>query len=705
MEKIKRFITCHIPVYACNFRCSYCYVGQHQGAYKGGTKDFAVSPKEVAEFFSPERTGGFCYFNLCGLGETFLHPQLISLVYELTKEGHYCDVITNGVLTNKIEELISALDENQRKHLFLKFSFHYLQLEERNLLETFVSNVNKAKSAGVAFTVEITPHDELIPYIDEIKNVSLKNFGALPHITVARNEATKKIEILSKLSRKDYKKTWQVFDSALFDFKFDIFNQKRKEFCYAGQNSLSVNLADGSYSQCYCGKQLGFITEIEKPINFEPIGKCSLPHCFNGHAFLAYGNIPSLKTSTYAEERDRITQDGGHWLNKTCLDFFSTKTCDSNFHFSSEEEKGFLHKKIIQDFSLKKVVRKLKRMKSLFLEKREMQKGEKDFEKALSSFSDKKNKILLLMPTNYGNIGDLFICEAEKLLIKKYFPETEVDELLTKWLPLDCVKKLSRIIDNYKLIAVTGGGFLGSLWEENENIAKEVYKNFSDKKIVIFPQTIYYRNNYVPPSTLALYKNCKSLTVFVRDNSYSWVKNELLKDAPANVFNVPDIVLSLNYSKLKNNRNGILCVFRNDKENITSDDFKIYINKLCNELNEKTTMYDTVFPYFIKFDERKKFAEEKLEPFLHSKLVITNRLHGMILSVVTGTPCIALDNISKKISGTYNLWLKSNENVFFAESEKDITKDVIRKMLSKPSYSYAPEQFESYWNQIAESLR
>ena len=135
----------------------------------------------------------------------------------------------------------------------------------------------------------------------------------------------------------------------------------------------------------------------------------------------------------------------------------------------------------------------------------------------------------------------------------------------------------------------------------------------------------------------------------MRDNSYNWVKNELLKSTPANVFNVPDIALSMNYSNPNNNRNGILCVLRNDKENINGDDFKIYISNLCDELNQKVAMYDTVFPYFIKSGERKKFAEEKLEPFLHSRLVITNRLHGMILSVVTGTPCIALDNISKKI--------------------------------------------------------
>ena len=338
MDKIKRFITCHIPVYACNFRCSYCYVGQHQGAYKNGIKSlYTQNMDKIRSDLSISRLGGVCYFNLCGDGETMLHPQLIPLVYELTKEGHYCDVITNGVLSDKIEELIAILDENQRKHLFLKFSFHYLQLKERNLLETFVSNVNKAKRAGVSFTVEITPHDELIPYIDEIKNVSLKNFGVLPHITVARNEATKKIELLSKYSRENYKNIWSVFDSELFDFKFSIFNERRCEFCYAGQNSLYVNLENGDYYQCYEGDWLGNIGN-DKKLKFRPIGKCRLPHCFNGHAFLAFGDIPELNTPTYAEERDRVCKYGTAFLQPECRAFFSTKTSDDNKQYSNKEK-------------------------------------------------------------------------------------------------------------------------------------------------------------------------------------------------------------------------------------------------------------------------------------------------------------------------------------------------------------------------------
>lgn len=353
MEGIKRFITCHIPVYACNFRCSYCYVGQHQGAYQGGIKDFIVSPKEIADFFSPERTGGLCYFNLCGDGETMLHPQLLELVDCLTKKGHFVDIITNGSLSQKFDELISLLDENQKKHLFIKFSFHYLWLKGRNLFNTYVENVKKIKNQNISYTIEITPHDELIPYIDEIKEFSIKNFGALPHITVARNEDTKKIELLTKLAREEYKKTWSVFDSPLFDFKFSIFNKKRCEFCYAGQNSLYVNLDTGDYYQCYAGDYLGNL-KSKKRINFRAIGKCRLPHCFNGHAFLAFGNILELNSPTYAEERDRISIGGGHWLTQECREFFSTKTYESNKTFSKSKEK------LIQlESSLLKIPRKI----------------------------------------------------------------------------------------------------------------------------------------------------------------------------------------------------------------------------------------------------------------------------------------------------------------------------------------------------------
>ena len=44
---------------------------------------------------------------------------------------------------------------------------------------------------------------------------------------------------------------------------------------------------------------------------------------------------------------------------------------------------------------------------------------------------------------------------------------------------------------------------------------------------------------------------------------------------------------------------------------------------------------------------------------------VTDRLHGMIFSVVTGTPCIALDNVSGKVRGVH-AWIEDLPTLRFA---------------------------------------
>ena len=366
MDKIKRFVTCLIPVHACNFRCQYCYLSHHvdKDVYGGGIRPFGALPKDIVSYFSIKRMGGPCYFNLCAPGETMMHPKLIEFVSELTKEGHYADIITNGTLTKKFDELIASLDGTQRKHLFIKFSFHYLELQKKNKMESFLEDVDKIRKSGISYSIEITPHDELVPYIDEIKIFSLEHFGALPHITVARNEGTKEIALLTKYSRDQYKEIWSTFDSALFDFKFSIFNVKRKEFCYAGLWSLAVDIETGIYRQCYGGDELGNFKDKDASIKFRPIGKCRQPHCFNGHAFLGTGDIPELATPTYTDERDRVTSDGAHWFSKEERDFFSTKLVDSNATFTDiQKRKQYVINNCMYCLNLgKRACRKMKRI-------------------------------------------------------------------------------------------------------------------------------------------------------------------------------------------------------------------------------------------------------------------------------------------------------------------------------------------------------
>ena len=342
MDKISKFITCLVPVNACNFRCEYCYLSHHsdKDVYGGGIKPFAEKAEDIVKFFSVERLGGPCYFNLCAAGETMMHPELIDFVIELTKEGHYADIVTNGTLEKKFDELIERLSTTQKKHIFIKFSFHYLELKKRNMMDKFLGNVKKIKDAGISYTIEITPHDELVSYIDEIKEFSLQEFGALPHITVARDEGSDKILLLTKYSREEYKKIWSQFNSEMFNFKLSIFNEDRSnDFCYAGLWSLAVELETGFYRQCYNGDILGNFKDLNKPVNFRAIGKCRQPHCFNGHAFLACGNIPELETPYYYQERDRETLSGEHWFTPELKAFFSTKLCESNKEYSDEEKK------------------------------------------------------------------------------------------------------------------------------------------------------------------------------------------------------------------------------------------------------------------------------------------------------------------------------------------------------------------------------
>ena len=330
LEKIKKFIDCYIPVTTCNFRCPYCYITQ-SNRWSDALPEFKYSAKHVRKALSKERLGGTCLLNMCAGGETLLHPYIIELLKELLEEGHYIWIITNGSLTKRFEE-ISKFPKDLLYRLAFKFSFHYLELKRLNKLEEYFKNVKLIQDLGVSFSIEITPHDELIEYIDEIKEFSLKNFGALPHITVAREDNTDTKKILTKLSKEEYNKIWSQFDSKMFDYKLSVFLVKRKEYCYAGKWSYILHIGSGVLNQCYLSyKYQNIFEDCKKPIKLKAIGKkCLEPHCYNAHAFLTWGNIPSLDAPYYYEMRNRIQSDGDEWLNPYMKEFCHHKLEENN---------------------------------------------------------------------------------------------------------------------------------------------------------------------------------------------------------------------------------------------------------------------------------------------------------------------------------------------------------------------------------------
>ncbi len=362
MDRLKRFIDCYIPTETCNFRCHYCYIVQ-QRKFNNVLAHFEKTPQEIRAALSKRRLGGVCIINFCAGGETLLSAEVVPIIRELLDEGHYLMVVTNGSLTKRFEE-ICQYPKELLKRLFFKFSFHYLELKRLNMMDRYFSNIKMVQNAGCSFTVELTPSDELVPFIDEIKAVCMERLGALCHVTIGRDDRTDGIEVLSNYTWDEYKKIWGQFDSELFRYKSSIFKVKQNDFCYAGDWSFYLNLMSGDVRQCYCGAFVDNIyRDISRPIKKSVIGShCELAHCYNGHAFLAFGNIPGKDTTTFAEERNRVSVDGNEWLGTEVKDIFSQKLYENN-HLYTPVEKKISE----QQYQFQKVRRTLGQIKRAFI--------------------------------------------------------------------------------------------------------------------------------------------------------------------------------------------------------------------------------------------------------------------------------------------------------------------------------------------------
>ncbi|MGN0351070.1 MAG: radical SAM protein [Roseburia sp.] len=331
---IKRLLVINVPIKNCNLKCEYCYISA-LNEVKKGPAIFKYSPEHVGRCLSQERLGGPCIINLTGGGETLIPKEMPQFIYHLLKQGHYLEVVTNGTITERFEE-IATFPKEYLNRLEFKFSFHYKELKKKNWLERYFDNVKLMSSLGCSYTIELMPYDEIAQDIDDIISICEKEVGAACQITVGRNDLTGSKELLTNMSRDDYEKTWKIFDSNMFKFKLDIFGKKIKEFCYAGAWSLYIDLGTGAAKPCYGQlSNQNVFEDIDRPIVFEPVGThCRQPYCYNGHAFLTMGMVPSIEAPCYADIRNRVTKTGDSWLKPEVKEAFSCKLYNSNEEWS-----------------------------------------------------------------------------------------------------------------------------------------------------------------------------------------------------------------------------------------------------------------------------------------------------------------------------------------------------------------------------------
>lgn len=287
------------------------------------------------------------------------------------------------------------------------------------------------------------------------------------------------------------------------------------------------------------------------------------------------------------------------------------------------------------------------------------------------SFKYRKNRNIILMNTpEHTNIGDHAIAEAEKLFLKRNFPQYGIIEI-TDEMYYKYRSEVKKYVNKEDIIVITGGGFLGSLWmEKGESAVRNIMTDYSENKIIIFPQTLYFEENeygnYEKNISQQVYRSCKDLIIMLREEMSYKTASDLIGN-PERCILVPDIVLSLKgYDFERERKKAALCL-KSCKESILSEKHKQILVELVQKrvgITDKITMHADS-PIDVK--ERWKIIKSKIEEIGSYKVVITDALHCMILCAISGTPCIAINNISGKLKGVYQ-WISKLQYIEFVDN-------------------------------------
>lgn len=301
-----------------------------------------------------------------------------------------------------------------------------------------------------------------------------------------------------------------------------------------------------------------------------------------------------------------------------------------------------------------------------------------------------KPTIWLLGTPEHGNLGDHAIAIAEMLLLRECCGAYQVIEIVMP----DIVgheRTFQQVVSNQDIIAISGGGWLGTLWMHNEIFVRRIIADNPNNRIVILPQTVYYEGtpdgrNEIDVSR-RIYGAHEYLHFCLRERaSYEFVlANGFVKDSK-HCYLLPDAVLTLSPKLNSFTRDGVLLCMRNDREQIMTEEQRWQMVKRLDDMGLGIRYTTTVYLRDIAVVEREGELRDKFEEYAHSKLVITDRLHSMLFALITGTPCIAFDNKTHKVSGVYH-WVAPCEYVSVVNCVEQAM-DMLPQILSQKPGAY-----------------
>ncbi|MEN3975540.1 polysaccharide pyruvyl transferase family protein [Emcibacter sp. SYSU 3D8] len=264
------------------------------------------------------------------------------------------------------------------------------------------------------------------------------------------------------------------------------------------------------------------------------------------------------------------------------------------------------------------------------------------------------------------NVGDLLIFAGTERLLARH-----MRQVTHRFSSKDYARFLDAVTDRHVLL-MHGGGNLGDLWPEHESVRQDILRRFPHNRVVVFPQTVHFRDMGNAAACGAAYRDHPDCILFVRDETsrkvaerHMGVPCRTAPDAAHHLWRSGDI-----YRADAGGR-GELVLRRTDQEAaeserapdgidwqdiITPADRAIFrMQKHAIRLNSSVPLQALLMGSWR--GHRDRVIRRASTHFRTRSRIRTDRLHAVILGCLLGKEVIMEDNNYGKLSAYFDTWM------------------------------------------------
>lgn len=311
-------------------------------------------------------------------------------------------------------------------------------------------------------------------------------------------------------------------------------------------------------------------------------------------------------------------------------------------------------------------------------------------------------------PFHHRNMGDQAQTIAIEDYLHTYFDEYKIYKFNREEYGSDRWNKLEKDINEQDVIILSSTGDFGSRYIHQKkylgkyswsDVRRRIVQNFPNNKIIQLPVTVFYGDEPKDYETIekdrSVYTSAKHFIILCRESKSCAILQNLNIGNPHNIHFFPDFVFYYKPQLHSFQRKGILLTLRDGDESALTEQDKKQVLNIIQKQKKPVDQNDIMkAPFPLYRTVRDKYLEKICREIQKYELVVTDRMHGMILAVITQTPCVVLDDaIPHKISG-YESFLKGA--VHFAHGINDlpsILDNVFRSEYQKIDFDHYFDDF------------